>query len=38
MKRSKDTVKEDSRKAVAAANEKYGGRKTAQKKARKGKA
>jgi len=37
MKRSKSTVKADSAKAVAAANAKYGGRKTAEKKARKAK-
>ena len=35
MKRSKSTVKEDSRRAVAAAEAKFGGKKTAEKKARK---
>ena len=36
MKRSKSQVKADSAKAVAAAEAKYGGQKTAQKKSRKG--
>jgi len=38
MKRSKSQVKADSAKAVAAAQAKYGGRKTAEKKARRRKA
>jgi hypothetical protein len=37
MKRSKSTVKADSARAVAVAEAKYGGKKTAEKKARKGK-